>query len=265
MTPDEAKTEVWDHWEHLNGLARRRFPGKQEQAEKATLFALNKLEEDEWRRVRAWQGQSSFASFLGVIARRLFTDFERERYGYHREPKWLQEKQDPVWHMAYRLYVMNHLDRQAIIETLATDDSRERWFHEDVVSTVMARCRPIIKPNEEPKDATELHAYPDGLNPGPLAKLIDEDNQESAMLLVAYIADGDESRLAPAMRDKLAALRNLHLTDEERLMMRLHAMDGVGLQVVKKMLHYQGDIYKRYKKIVGRIRDACKNAGLVED
>ncbi len=265
MTPDEAKKKVWDHWEFLNSFAKRRFPGKEEQALQASLFALNKLEENEWRRVCAWQGQGSFVSFLSVLARRLFTDFEREQYGHHREPKWLQEKQDPLWHKAYRLYVIENLNRQAIIETLATDVSREHWFIEEVVSTVVARCKPKMKPKKVSKDKAELYDLPNGVNPGPQAQLINDDNIDSATLLMAYIADGDESRLPPRMRDMLSLLRNLTLTDEERLMIRLHEIDGVRLTAVKKMLHYQGDIYKRYKKTIGQIRDACKKAGLVEE
>lgn len=255
---------VLDHWESLDGFARRRFPGNEAHALEASQFVLDKLEQDGWRRVCAWRGTVNFVSFLGILARRLYTDFDRERYGYHRKPKWLKEKQDPLWHNAYRLYAIENQGRRAVIEILSSDPSRQRRYIEEVVSTIAARCQPVVEPKEEQWDEADLRAVPDGMNPGPVEQLTDKEHQDTVQLLIAYISDGDATKLSSEIRDQLSTLRALDLSDEERLMIKLREIDNVQLQTIKNMLHYDGDIYKRYKKVIRQIRDAVETSGLIE-
>ncbi len=265
MTPDEAKEKVWEHWELLNGLSNRRFPGKVEEAQEAVNFALDKLQEDDWRRVRAWKGKSTFPAFLAVLVKRLFVDFTRKKYGHRREPKWLQEKHDPIWHYAYELLVEHNHSRREAVEILACRGSRARWFLEEVVNTVKARCPPIEKPIMVSNSDAALGEIPNGTNPEPPNRMIDDEIDDIAEILCGYIDSGNESHLPSEIRQKVEQVsRHLHLNDEDRLIVRLYLLEGVNLQKVKTLLHLNGDIYKRYKKIIKYIREGCERAGLLE-
>lgn len=101
MTPEQAKAKVFEHWKHLDALARRRFPRNENLAHEGLLYMLNKLEADEWKRVRAWPELGNFLPFVATLAARLLTDFARERFGHIRQPTWLTAKHDPVWEAAY--------------------------------------------------------------------------------------------------------------------------------------------------------------------
>lgn len=263
MNPDEAKKTLWQHWERLDELARRRYPGKEEEAGEALLYVLNKLEEKNWRRLCTWQGEGSFIAFLAVVVRRLFTDFDRHKHGQQHTPKWLQQKNDSIWHAAYRLLVVQSFSRQEAIETLVSDRSRERWFIEEVAHTILARCNQRVKTAVRIEGEVELDSYPNDQDPGPLNQLVQNDDERIAHMLLDYIDKDDEGSLPPDIQDKLARLKSfLHLDDEDRLIARLHIVDGVNLQVVKRMLQLNGDIYRRYNKIIKAVREACQRAGL---
>jgi RNA polymerase sigma factor (sigma-70 family) len=50
-------------------------------------YILDKLREQDFRRLRGYQpGDAKFSTWLVVVARRLCSDFDRERYGRPREP-----------------------------------------------------------------------------------------------------------------------------------------------------------------------------------
>ncbi len=56
ITPEQAKAKVFEHWDHLNGLAKRCFPKDENLAHEALLYMLKSLEADHWRRVCTWRG-----------------------------------------------------------------------------------------------------------------------------------------------------------------------------------------------------------------
>jgi hypothetical protein len=61
ITPEQAKAKVFEHWYHLDALAKRRFPKDENLAHEALLYVLKNLEADDWRRVCTWRrsaGQS---------------------------------------------------------------------------------------------------------------------------------------------------------------------------------------------------------------
>jgi hypothetical protein len=70
ITSEQAKVKVFEHWDHLNGLANRRFPKDENLAHEALLYVLKGLEADEWKRVRSWRGLGHFLPFITLLAAR---------------------------------------------------------------------------------------------------------------------------------------------------------------------------------------------------
>jgi hypothetical protein len=262
MTPATAKVSVWDHWEDLRRFCQRRFRGNPVVAEEAFNFILNGLAADEWARVRAWHGQGAVLTFLMVMARHLITDFERQKYGHIREPKWLEEKNDPVWHAAYRLLVLQQYAAREAAEILMNDASRERSFVDEVIRTVQARCNraPAREPASQPIDPDNEALA--AAAPTPLEALIEREESGLAAALLRSIDRGDAADLPEDVRDLLARLKpHLQLSAEDCMLLKLHC-DGVKMSVIAQLLHLDGDPYKRLKRLLRHVEDACRRAGV---
>ena len=127
ITSEQAKVKVFEHWDHLNSLAKRRSPKDENLAHEALLYVLKGLEADEWKRVRTWRGLGHFLPFITLLAARLLTDFTRTKFGYIRKPVWLAEKDHPLWDIAYRLLMVEKCSRHEVIERLLlSEPQRER-------------------------------------------------------------------------------------------------------------------------------------------
>ncbi len=110
------KEQLFAHWKLLQRLAQRRFKNAV-LADQALDFALEKLQEDHWSRLRAYRGDARFSTYLAHVAQRLLEDFARHRFGRQRIPDWIQV-QGPLWEQVYRLLCLERLSATDVIETL---------------------------------------------------------------------------------------------------------------------------------------------------
>jgi hypothetical protein len=259
---EQAKVKVFEHWDHLNGLAKRRFPKDENLAHEALLYVLKGLEADEWKRVCSWRGLGHFLPFITLLASRLLTDFSRTKFGYIRKPGWLAEKGDPLWETAYRLFMVENYARHEVIERLSLGDSqRERWFIEEVVTTLRTRC-----PREPQymEQSTEADAEQADVELSPEEQLRIQD-KEVLEVISAYL-QGDNPSITPRISELLARLRKcLHLSEEDRLLLKLRYQEGLKMAAIVKLLNLQGDPYKRINKIIAQLREACQKVGLLSN
>ena len=261
LSAEEAKAKTFEHLEHVDALCRRQFPGNEALATEAQNAILRQLASDDWKRVRAWRGQSRFKTFLAVVVRRLLTDFYREKFGHIRKPRWLQDKGDPLWDSAFELLILKRYERQEAIETLVMKTGQERVMVSQVVSTILGKCKPAVSsnPNVSLKDAEVLPAS----NPIPLEGLINEEDQNFARVLLNYIESQAEEDLTEEGSELLRRLRpHLELTDEDCLLLRLRVIEELKMPDIARRLSLAGDSYKRYHKLIGQLRDACQRAGI---
>lgn len=256
LAPQEAKRKVLEHWQRLDALARRRFPKDENLAHEGLLYVMDRLEADGWRRVCAWQGLGQFLSFLTTLTARLLTDFTRERFGHLRPPVWLAKMPDPLWDAAYRLLAVEHYPAHEAVEwLLGRYPERERWFIEEVVHTIRKRCRIESQPVERVALNNDIV---DG-GPAPDAPLMIKEMSEA---LQAYLQGESEAPTSPRVFELLSRLReHLHLSEEDRLLLRLRFQDGMTVQAIARLLHLQGDPYKRMNKLIAELRRTCQRVG----
>jgi hypothetical protein len=267
MTPEQAKAKVFEYWSPLEALARRRFPRSENLAHEGLLYVLDKLEAEEWKRVRSWQGLGHFLPFLTTLASRVLTDFTRERFGHIRKPAWLAERRDPLWETAYRLLIVEKYGRHEAIEQLQLmAPERESWVIEDIVSTVMSRCRErpqLVEQHSSMEvviDTTEGGAAPEaelGINDSEILEVLQDYLQAST---------NPHPPADPRVAELLTRLNaQLNLADEDRLLLRLRYVEGIKMSCIVQLLHLEGDPYKREHKILRQVRAACQAAGLVPE
>jgi RNA polymerase sigma factor (sigma-70 family) len=96
-----VREAAWDeliarHTRLLLAVARS-FGGGQDEAMERYSYILEKLFESDFRRLRTFDAESgaSFSTWLTVTARRLCLDYHRNRYGRHRSPG-IVEQRDPL-------------------------------------------------------------------------------------------------------------------------------------------------------------------------
>jgi hypothetical protein len=262
IMPEQAKAKVFEHWGQLDALARRRFPKDENLAHEALLYVLRNLEADHWRRVCTWRGSGHFLPFMTTLASRLLTDFTRTKFGHLRKPLWLTEKSDPLWDLTYRLLVVENYARHEVIERLLlSEPQRERWFIEEVVTTIRTRC-PREPQYREPLTEAGAEQADVELSPEEQLRIQDKEVLEA---LSAYL-EGDNPSITPRISELLARLRKcLHLTEEDRLLLKLRYQDGLKMAAIVKLLNLQGSPYKRLNKLIAQLCEACQKLGLLSN
>lgn len=261
LSPEAAKKLVFAHWDFLQHLAMRRFPNDDNTAHLALDHVLEHLQEDQWRRIRTWEGQGKFATFLGVLAGRLMTDYVRKVYGHQRPPKWLSEKSDPIWMDAYRTLILERFERQEAIGLLQTryPDAQLQTIRQ-VVAEVLGRCPPRSRYQDSHGVTLDDIAEPVSQIPTPEAEL-EPTSRELLEALEGYIrGEAELPEEAATLLEKLQP--HLHLSAEERLFLRLRYCEGLKMAQIARLLHIKGDPYKRLHKILARLRAACEEAGI---
>src|ERR671919_851082 len=200
----QAKAKVFEHWNYLDALSKRRFPKSENLAHEALLYVIDNLKANEWKRVRAWQGLGYFLPFITTLASRLLTDFARTKFGYIRKPAWLAEKRDPFWDTAYRLLVVENYTRHEVIERLLlSEPPRERWFIEEVVRSIRARCQEKPPSMEQHTSIDAAPEEPDaGSAPEEQLRIKDKEMLEA---LWAYL-QGDSVPITPRISELLERL-----------------------------------------------------------
>lgn len=259
-----AKSLVFDHWNFLGKLSKRRYYDNENLAHEAFDFVLEKLGANDWQRVRAWEGLGSFATFLATLTSRLMTDFSRAKFGHYRKPTWMAEISDPLWGRAYRLLMVEKYQRQEAIEILSVGEpAREPLFIEEVVLTILRKCKHQHQTKEPmaPLDQIE-EQISTGSEPDQELSIKDEEMMDAVR---GHLFSGCQSAdsLDPRVQELLTRLNpHLSLSDEDRLILRLRFGDGVKLKDIVGLLHLKGDPYKRINKLIHHLRQAFQRAGL---
>lgn len=216
-------------------------------------------------RVRTWGGTGKFLTYLLTLAARLLTDFSRSKFGHIRMPEWLNEKQDPLWGVAYRLLMVEGYERREVIDILQTrQPMRERWFIEEVVATVRARCRAPHR-GAEPGIPMDEVREPASNEYAPEVELgIGEREMTEALRQLLNAREPTDAPTTQRVLELVDRLRpHLTITEEDRMFLRLRHIDGLKMKEIVKLLGLTGDAYKRYHKIISSLRDAWQQAGLL--
>ncbi|MCH9696890.1 MAG: hypothetical protein K0U68_02190 [Gammaproteobacteria bacterium] len=266
LTAEAAKNLVFDHWNFLSSLARKRFPNDSDMADQALSYVLDKLEDQNWNRVRGWDGCGSFATFVAVLASRLMTDFVRSKFGYHRPPAWLQEKKEVIWQKAYKLYAVDKYERKEAIEVLLSDASIEDNISvEDVVNTVYAKCTKQARFSEGNVGIDQIAETASSEDAMP--ENIDVDQKQLIEVLIEYIESNDNSLDVikdETVRNLLYHLKSqIDLSHEDRLLLRLRYCEGLKVKEISQMLHLNGNLYKRINNLIDELKAACQQCGLI--
>jgi DNA-directed RNA polymerase specialized sigma24 family protein len=92
----------------VRSLCRRSFENNDDLANDCFLYVFEKLNEDDSRRIKAYQGRSSFRTFLYSVTGKLIIDFRRVKFGYKVLPKYYFEF-DEINRYIFKLFFYQNL------------------------------------------------------------------------------------------------------------------------------------------------------------
>jgi len=270
MTAEKAKKIFFDHWAHIDALAKRRFPGDENLQLEATDYVHNKLADDDWKKLRAFKGKDKqLTAFISTVTSCLLTDFWRNKVGYQRPNTWLKRQNDQIYQKAYKLLVKDRYSKREAVEIIfTTETEREPWKIEEIVSEVLAHCPIKVTDQTVPLDDDDV----DGSDL-PHTSLEDEfakRNEQTLLevLLCILNEETDEDDIQPDVKElKTYIAKYVGLTEEESLILRLRYSDGKTAKEIGRLLNLTGPQVDKLikRKILPRLHKAFKRAGLLSN
>lgn len=257
--------------ERLQARARRRF-GDSADAESAYTYALRRVSEDGWKRLReGYAGRGPPDSFLGITFVNLLEEYAVRKYGRRRPPAWLQ-RLGLMWKRVYELLCLKRQMPEAIVTTLGPTAPGGNDEVRSAIREVRGRipdCGAYV--GETPVDDGHLTGYGDEQNPQPPAAL--EDREVLMVLgalrgLLAESSDGDaqasgllseagvEARELPRLREALS------LSDEERLLLKFVYLEGMSIaRAARQLPLHEQKVRRMHKNLMQRLQEVLTPLG----
>jgi RNA polymerase sigma factor (sigma-70 family) len=232
----------WEHWPLLRKMATRRFNATG-LAEDALNYLLERLAEDDWRKLRAYAGRASFKTYLAAVAGRLLEDFARSRFGRKRIPSWVKDR-GGLWEACYRLLCWEGNSAEQCVELLAGGAPGGR--NQDLIRETIAEvrrnepdCGERTEVPDRPSEKDVTQSLPDSETGQPEQALLQAEKDawlnELGLALIGELDAGSED-LEPFRQRADALRRRLDLKPRERLLLKMEFEDGMSVSVAARLL-----------------------------
>ncbi|MBF0295132.1 MAG: sigma-70 family RNA polymerase sigma factor [Magnetococcales bacterium] len=277
MVSEDYKKSFFDHWSLLERLTQRRFPD-QNLRDLAILFVQEAMAKNNWERLRAFQGRSSFATFFGHVTHRLLEDFARSRHGRPHIPAWIKEAGE-FWQDIYRMLCLERLPAIQIVEMvrISAPGERSQAAVETAISVIFGKepnCGATATDEIAIEDSVlegMAHRNDELSVPSPEEERMIQEGRRILNLFYCFLTEENGVRIGAGRRIEgqafLERLRtHLTLSTEERLLLKLLYRDELRVDAVAKLLGMTThQIYGRQRRLLTRIRQGVAKAGLTED
>ncbi len=259
--------KVYEHYDFLRFLTEKRFPDTI-LGDEAFSFAFEGLAHEDWRRVRAYQGKSSFRSYLGCVWCRLLEDFSIKKFGKITPPQWIKNL-GGVWEELFKLLCRRRLSVDEAVESIMAPD-KHAWKAEalqvaaEEILAKVPKCGQQVGPGQSLDDegAEPLMGTVDeesNANPGELT--IQKEKWLAIQALAkCMLKQGGKTAQEETGDPQLATLINeirarLKLSTEEQLILTAHFVDGASITDVGRLLKRNtNQIHGQFRRLMERIR-----------
>ncbi len=259
------------HWPLINSIAGRRFADNTV-AEEAALYALNRLEEDECHRLRAFGGRAKFSTYFSSLCIRLLEDFSRKKYGRRRPPSWVTNL-GGIWLFLFQLLCLQRLGLVDAVETVMSKAPHGRSA-EEVENAAWKILERIIDCGSHQDQKVPMDDCHGGmLHTGeslrsetftPEQQLLEKERQ----VFFALLFSTDQNR-EPALADARtdwAQKIYLHFKDEERLLLKLCFQDDLSVTRAGEMLGLNtNQVHGKLRRLLARLRTVFDRAGISDE
>lgn len=259
----DYKDQVFAELATINRLAARRFTNPAV-AEEATLFVIDGLAADDWKRLRGFAGQSSFTTYLASLSYRLLEDFSRRRFGRKRPPLWIRLL-GGIHALLFRFLCLDRLQVPEAVEFVA---QRQRLPDRMMIE---AAAWAILEKVGDCRSHQAMEVAIDEANP-PMSdqdsageRLEAEDRANFLQALFAGVFErDDDGRLVRTC----AGLIDLpvELSAEERLLLKMCYQDNLSVTMAGEALGLnRHQVHGRLRRLLARLAEGFRKAGIAEE
>jgi len=241
--------------DRLRKLSKRRF-WDEATAETAYTAALDRLFEDDFRRLRAYQGRCAPGTFLNSIFRNLLEDYAITVFGKCRPPVWIQNL-GGFWDDLFKRLCCEHRSPQEVRHSAA-------WSHIGD-QELIAACRMIkgrvvhcgAKTHFADIDDIAESDLPTGNIGSPEEAMSADESTEILSALSAFV--GADAATTTASRVSL----DVRLQPEDIVLLRMVYGDGLSISAAARFLgEPEHRVRHRHQSIIGHLKTALRERGL---
>ncbi len=272
LEQDLYSQQVFQYWDRLEFLVQKRFRDTNT-AQEASLYLLEKLEEDDWRRIRAFNGKAKFSTFLHCLTGNLLEDFSRKKFGRFRPPQWLV-KQGALWTKVFKLLCLERIAPPEVIGSLSSHTANPEPHSDiaEIVAVILAEIPDCGKVRweataSEPEDLENRAAQSPALhNISPEQYLALSEQVKLikgiSQLLTSGTTVSTSSNLAHLIKQFNAAF---NLKDEERLLLKMIYQDQLSASQAGKLLGWGvNKTHGKLRRLLARLGKTLRKLGLEE-
>jgi len=261
-------TQSWqqqtlEHWPMINHLAKRRF-SREELAEEAALFVMDKLAEKNWQRVQAFSGKASLSTYLASVSLRLLEDFSRNRFGRLQAPGWVR-KLGGIWMSLFRLLCLERYSPAEAVEILSSQQARNKQAVERTAYQLLGELPHCGGRQGESVTLEDEMIDPEAEQAGPSQRLEEEERAQWLHAVAQIFFDQERTDTVLPVLKKIHQVK-LELVPRERLLLKLCFRDGLPVAEAGRMLGWnRHQVHGRLRRLLQKIRQQFCAAGLEED
>lgn len=270
MNSDYYSQQVYKYWDKLERRADRRFLDDAT-AREAALFVLEKLADKDWARVRRFNGQAKFTTYLHVLVTNLLEDFAHHKFGKFRPPKWLSTL-GGVWTKVFKLLCLERNPPERIVDIVSRSASAPPAEIAGIIDNILVEV-PECGKTREP-----VFVHPDELDEyvitDPAGHALSPQHHTDALELADLVrklsnvlfsdSGTQETDRLHSLMEKFAS--HLALTSEERLLLKMVYQDRLSVTEAGRMLGWNPDkTHGKLRRTLTRLRTALQESGLAED
>jgi RNA polymerase sigma factor (sigma-70 family) len=209
------------------------------EAEELCSWALFKLVENDYRLLSAWEGRSSFATYLTVVLVNLMRDYRIHVWGKWR-PSAAAQRRGREAVLLERLWMRDGLSLDEAIRRMRTEHG-SRLSPEELEQIAVALPRRIERRHVGEETLRDV-----AVDGRVAARIEAKERIKEARQL--------EAALLPALQS---------LPAEERLLLKLHCEDGLSMAAISPIIgRPQRELYSVRDRCLKKLRRALEEAGL---
>ncbi len=268
MTDWKEKTLA--HWETINRMAARRY-GEGALAEEAALAVIEGLQADDWRRVRAFDEQATFTTFVRSLIARLLEDFARKRFGRARPPLWVRTF-GGIWEKLFTALCLERLSvGEAVEVVLQRQIVAEKSDIEDAAYQLLGRIPDCgrhqgLEVAYDDGDCSEENSAGGNYVESKADCTLEEQQKSELFAAIFQLVLGEQELVvSETLLQKLSRL-HIRLSPEERLLLKLCYQEGLGVAKAGEMLGMSRfQVHGKKRRLMARLKDELERIGLAND
>lgn len=261
----DFKQEILDHWSLINRLAGRKFSGTL--AEEAALYVLDRLQEEDCRRVRSFTGRARFSTFLTALTTRLLEDFSRKRFGRVRPPGWISAL-GGIWGALFELLCLQRLSVGDAVETMLHRVADRKcveaaaWEILEKVTDCGRQQAQEVEFDDQSGNHVKNNGHRRGEHlQGPEECFLEDERRKFLETLFKGLLDEQLEGVEHSFALILAA--GITLTAKERLLLKLCFQDGISVSRAGWMLGMNANqVHGKLRRLLTRLRENFEQAGI---